>query len=110
MKYDYPSSEFKGRIRSKKGGERFSTEFFTKTSSKVDKIFIEIITKTLMAGMTCVWSYSDNGVASVIDVIDQVRDLVPCKIHLYGIPYQHQTQRRESHKLSVTEYCIVLSP
>lgn len=110
VKYDYPSSEFKGRIRSKKGGERFSTEFFTKTSSKVDKIFIEIITKTLMAGMTCVWSYSDNGVASVIDVIDQVRDLVPCKIHLYGIPYQHQTQRRESHKLSVTEYCIVLSP
>ena len=110
VKYDYPSSELKGRIRSKKGGERFSTEFFTKTSSKVDNIFIKIITQVLEAGMTCVWSYSDNGVASVIDVINKVRNLVPCKIHLYGIPYQHQSQRKESHKLSVTEYCIVLSP
>lgn len=110
VKYDYPSSELKGRIRSKKGGERFSTEFFTKTSSKVDNIFIKIITQVLGAGMTCVWSYSDNGVASVIDVINEVRNLIPCKIHLYGIPYQHQTQRKESHKLSVTEYCIVLSP
>lgn len=110
VKYDYPSSELKGRIRSKKEGERFSTEFFTKTSSKVDEIFVKIITQTLMAGMTCVWSYSDNGVASVVNVIDKVREIVPCKIHLYGIPYQHQSQRRESHKLSVTEYCIVLSP
>lgn len=110
VKYDYPSSELKGHIRSKKEGERFSTEFFTKTSSKVDNIFITIITQVLEAGMTCVWSYSDNGVASVIDVINTVKDLVSCKIHLYGIPYQHRSQRKKSHRLSVTEYCIVLSP
>jgi adenine-specific DNA methylase len=110
VKYDYPSSEFKGRTRSKKLGERFSTEFFTKTSSKVDLLFIQIIGTVLKAGMTCVWSYSSNGIASVIDVIDAVRKQIRCNVHLYGIPYQHQAQRKDGHKLSVTEYCIVFSP
>lgn len=110
VKYDYPSSEFKGRIRSKKLGERFSTEFFTKTSSKVDTIFIKIISQVLTSDMTCVWSYSSNGVASIINVIEAVREQIPCRIHMFSIPHQHQSQRRNGHKLSVTEYCIVFSP
>jgi len=110
VKYDYPFSELNGRVPSKKMGERFSTEFFTKTSSKVDSIFVEIISQVLIAGMTCVWSYSNNGIASIIDVLATIKTLLPCKIHLYGIPYLHQSQRKNGRRLPVTEYCIVLSP
>jgi len=110
VKYDYPFSELNGRTRSKKMGERFSTEFFTKTSTKVDSIFVNILGQALAAGMTCVWSYSDNGIASIVDVLTSIKSLVPCKIHLYGIPYLHQSQRRNGRRLSVTEYCIVISP
>lgn len=110
VKYDYPFSELNGRTPSKKMGERFSTEFFTKMSSKVDSIFVEIISQILIAGMTCVWSYSNNGIASIIDVLTAVKTLLPCKIHLYGIPYLHQSQRKNGRRLPVTEYCIVLSP
>lgn len=110
VKYDYPFSELNGRTPSKKMGERFSTEFFTKTSSKVDSIFVEIISQVLMAGMTCVWSYSNNGIASIIDVLAAIKTSLPCKIHLYGIPYLHQSQRKNGRRLPVTEYCIVLSP
>lgn len=109
VKYDYPSSEYNGHLRSKKLGERFSTEFFTKTSSKIDGIFADIITRIIKSGMVCVWSYSNNGDASIIDVIDRVRSQVQCKIHLYGVPYQHQAQRRAGHSLKVMEYCIVFS-
>lgn len=110
VKYDYPFSELNGRTPSKKMGERFSTEFFTKTSSKVDSVFVEIISQVLASGMTCVWSYSNNGTASIIEVLTRIKTLVPCKIHLYGIPYLHQSQRKNGRRLSVTEYCIVLSP
>lgn len=110
VKYDYPFSELNGRTPSKRMGERFSTEFFTKTSSKVDSVFVEIISQVLMAGMTCVWSYSNNGTASIIDVLTKIKTLIPCKIHLYGIPYSHQSQRKNGRRLSVTEYCIILSP
>lgn len=110
VKYDYPSSEHNGHLRSKKLGERFSTEFFTKTSSKVDEIFVNIITQIIKAGMVCVWSYSNNGDASITQVIDRIRNQVECRVHLYGVPYQHQTQRRNGNSLEVMEYCIVFSP
>ena len=110
VKYDYPSSEHNGHLRSKKLGERFSTEFFTKTSSKVDEIFVNIITRIIKSGMVCVWSYSNNGDASITEVIDRVRSQVQCKIHLYGVPYHHQAQRRAGRSLEVMEYCIVFSP
>lgn len=106
VKYDYPASELKGRIRSKKLGERFSTEFFTKTSSKVEEVFVRIITDILSRGMICVWSYSDNGNASITNVISAVKRNTSCKTYLYSIQHIHRSQRG-SQGLPVTEYCVI---
>ena len=109
-RYDYPSSENNGRLRSKKAGERFSTEFFTKNATSVEDSFYSIITMILSKKMVCVWSYSDNGIASIMKVIDRVKRETSCKVKLFGIPYHHNSQRQASKKLEVMEYCIIFSP
>ena len=109
-KYDYPCSERKGRIRSKKSGERFSTEFFTKTIKKIEETFVKIITSVLACNMICVWSYSNNGMASIVDVIDAVKKESSCGVHLYGVQSKHHSQRRAGHSLRVMEYCIIFTP
>lgn len=110
VKYDYPFSELNGRMPSKQKGERFSTEFFTKVSAKIDSIFVQIIIRILKAGMICAWSYSNNGNASIINVLTSIKKLIPCRIHLYSVPYLHQSQRKNGRRLEVTEYCIIISP
>lgn len=110
VKYDYPSSELKGRIRSKRLKERFATEFFTKNSNTVEKILVDIIIAILSSDMKCAWSYSDNGDASIINVISNVLEQTACKVYLYGTSHNHQSQRGSNHKIPVTEYCIVFCP
>ncbi len=111
VKYDYPSSENKGRMRSKTNGERFNTEFFTKTVSKVEDNFELIITKILEGGDVCAWSYSDNGMASIKNVITRIREKIECSVYIYGMPYEHSSQGKKrgniSSKKNVMEYCIV---
>lgn len=114
VKYDYPASEKKARIRSKVNGERFRSEFFTKTVSKVEEYFCNIISQILTKGAICAWSYSDNGMARIKNVISQVMQTNNCSVYLYSIPYTHSSQRkiekRSTSKLDVVEYCIVFSP
>lgn len=87
VKYDYPSSELKGQIRSKRLKERFATEFFTKNSHTVEKILVDVIIAILSSDMKCAWSYSDNGDASIINVISNVLAQTACKVYteLYTI-------------------------
>lgn len=114
VKYDYPSSENKGRLRSKIKGERFNSEFFTKTISKVEEYFVHIISEILMINAICVWSYSNNGAASIRRIVSRVKKNMKCNIFLYSTPYQHLSQRKKSNdgiaKLEVMEYCIVFVP
>jgi adenine-specific DNA methylase len=110
VQYNYPSSEGIGKMSSKKKGERFSSEFFTHSQNKVNSIFVEIIITVLNKGWKCVWSYSDNGVASMIHVIENVYNNTKCKINIYHMPYQHKVHGRtiktNSRKM-VTEYIII---
>lgn len=113
VKYDYPSSERKGRMRSKKKKERFVTEFFSKSRDKVEACFVTIITEILHKGAVCVWSYSNNGNASLMNVVNQVRLRENCDVFVYGIPYVHQSQGKSSEmkrfRKNVVEYCIVFA-
>ena len=43
VRYDYPESEGKGHISSKKAGERFSSEFFSKTKRQNRTSFREYV-------------------------------------------------------------------
>lgn len=110
VKYDYPSSELKGRIRSKRLKERFATEFFTKKTNIVEKKLVEIIMTVLSSNMKCAWSYSDNGDASIINVVNRILQQTACKVYLYGTSHNHQSQRGSNHKIPVIEYCIVFCP
>lgn len=110
VKYDYPSSEGKGRVRSKKNNERFSTEFFTKNKSAINSIFCNIITRILNSGNICVWSYSNNGDASIAEVIQSVKHITNCNVRIYNAAYTHHSQRRNHSSLSVVEYCIIFIP
>ena len=110
--YDYPACERKGRLRSKKNGERFKTEFFSKSVDVVERSLINTITSILNVSKACIWSYSDNGVASIPNVVDMVLQEVPCKVYFYSIPHKHNSQRKKEKayscsSLDVMEYCIV---
>lgn len=110
--YDYPASERKGRLRSKLNGERFKTEFFSKNTYVVENNLKNTIVTILQVSKACVWSYSDNGVASIPNVVNMILKEVDCKVYLYSIPHKHNSQRKKetTHKISsiaVMEYCIV---
>lgn len=110
-KYDYPESENKGRMRSKKKGERFSTEFFSKTEEKVEGVFEKVIGSILNMGASCVWSYSDNGIVSLKRIIAKITEKYDCEVFLYSIPHKHlvhgKTVRDGKARMSVIEYCVV---
>ena len=117
VNYDYPLLITKGKMPPKsrlKGvhtkRERFYSEFFTKTNKNVDTIFIEMITQILKNGWYCAWSYSNNGMASIIDVVDVVANEVPCSVSIYSTPYSHKHQNINKKHLNVIEYVILFVP
>lgn len=111
VKYDYPSSENKGRMRSKVRKERFDSEFFTKTTSKVEDYLVQIITEILENKYICAWSYSDNGAASIVNVISGVKQVVSCNVYIYGTYHKHKSQRKKTEKtkkmIEVIEYLMI---
>lgn len=117
INYNYPEIQGKGKMPPKsrtKGiktiGERFYSEFFTKTPQEVEKIFIDIFTSILKKGWFCAWSYSDNGMASITNVVNAVASEVSCSITTYSTPYSHKSQNSAAKSKEVEEYLILLSP
>ncbi len=107
VKYDYPESEKKGRMRSKKNGERFSTEFSTRNIEKVEESFKKIILDILYKGYICAWSYSDNGCASIMNVVNSVKRQYECDVYFYSTTHHHNSQGKNVSKIPVIEYCIL---
>ena len=107
--YNYPSCVGKGKIPDKQTGERFQSEFFSKTRSRVEQAFVNIISRVLGCGYLCAWSYSDNGDADIGSVVRQVEDTIPCVVRSFSTPYEHKPQGRQRSKL-VTEYLLLFQP
>ena len=107
--YNYPSATLKGRLPDKNKGERFKSNFFTRNRGKIEAEIIKIICRVLNRGWICAWSYSDNGDASVVDVINQIYSKKECQVISYATPYQHKPQGKRKSK-NVTEYCILFKP
>ncbi len=107
VKYDYPESEKKGRMRSKKNGERFSTEFSTRNTEKVEECFENIILEVLRKGYICAWSYSDNGCASIMKVVNRIKKQCDCDVFFYSTAHYHNSQGKNAMKIPVVEYCIL---
>jgi len=107
VRYQYPSCTGKGLTP--KPGDRFRSEFFTKTNSKINVIMVNLVTNILKRGWRCGWSYSDSGVADICQVIMEVQRKTSCNIKSYAVPFQHKSQGGASPK-NVTEYLILFLP
>lgn len=104
--YNYPSCSGLGLMPCP--GDRFRSEFFTRTSSRIDKIFTELICEILDRGWMCAWSYSNNGAADIFHVVNNVLHRVNCSVKSYSVPATHKSHRGAKPK-SVTEYLIIFS-
>lgn len=81
-RYDYPDSEHKSRTRSISKGERFRSEFSTRNVGKVENQFVFLITEILRNNYVCAWSYSNNGSADMMRVIEGVLEKKSCDIYM----------------------------
>lgn len=106
--YDYPASEGKGRLRSIKK-ERFKSNFSSRNCMKVEEYFIYVITSILKEVRRCAWSYSNNGLANIMHIINGVQKEISCKIYLYCRAHRHASQGKmqKRKKINVIEYCIL---
>ena len=112
-RYDYPDAEYKSKARSLKKGERFRSEFATRNALKVESQFISIITRILKDNCICAWSYSNNGNADIMRIIDEVKRQIKCNLFIYAIDYRHTNQgKKKKRKASreIVEYCIIFKP
>jgi len=105
--YNYPSCTGTGLTPNK--CERFRSEFFKRDMKKIRDLLIKIISKILMNGWHCAWSYSDSGIANIYEVITAVSNKTICEINSFSAPSIHRSQGGAKNK-SVTEYLIVFSP
>lgn len=107
VSYSYPSCTGKGLTP--KPGERFRSEFFTKTESKVKDALSCVISSILQRGWACAWSYSDSSAANTHDVINDVVHENHCNIKSYSVPFVHKSQGGARPK-RVKEYLIIFTP
>ena len=104
--YNYPSCTGVGLIP--RPGERFHSEFFTRTTSQLNKIFTKVICQIVERGWICAWSYSSSGSAQIYDIVCEISSKVDCNIKSYAVPAIHKSHGGAKPK-SVTEYLIIFS-
>ncbi len=107
--YSYPSCIGYGKIPDKRKGERFVSEFFTRSKTRLTQILVRIISEVLRRNWICAWSYADTGDADIPTVVSQVHKAMKCQVKSFATPYKHKSHGGKQHK-KVTEYLILLSP
>ena len=105
----YPSSSGPARMPRKQSGERFQSEFFTRSSTKIVDAFVAVIGAVLERGCICAWSYSDNGAVSPLLVFDAVRKKHAIQLRSFATPFVHKAQGGSSKK-EITEYLVLFMP
>ena len=98
-KYDYPSAEGDARMPSKALGDRFGSEFATRTRGKVTSELARAIDAILESGHTCLWSYSNGAASSVGEVLDALR-CKPRFVKSVSTEHGHKAQGRASEQSS----------
>lgn len=106
VSYNYPAAIGKGKTPDKKIGERFRSEFFSKSSTLVKNAFVKVFSQILERDWVCAWSYSDNGAINIISIIEELSDNFNLHIISFATRYKHKSHGRRTDK-EVTEYLIV---
>jgi adenine-specific DNA-methyltransferase len=109
IKYSYPLSTGSGRIPSKGAGERFASEFMTRSESLLTALLVRLLTEIVRRGWIAVWSYSTIGRVSIPDVVAGVAAVASCEVRSYAAPYVYKPQGRRGAK-RVNESLLLLIP
>lgn len=109
VSYDYPGCVGCGKTPDRRLGERFQSEFFTRTKSSIEGILVNVIAQVLSCGFACAWSYSDNGDANIVTVVNDVGTRIRCRVRSLSTLYEHKPQGGRRAK-TVTEYLLVFTP
>ena len=114
--YNYPDSINRGRTPDKKKQERYSTNFTSKSKKVCENEIISIIKGILDLNWTCVLSYANTGIASMLNVLNEVNKKYygEIDIHTYSTKHNHarqgknQIKKTNEKKNIVIEYLIVI--
>lgn len=97
VQYNYPSASPWSRMPDK-GGERFASEFFTRTHTVMAQRVAKVIDSVLSRGWQCAWSYGADADASVWDVLEALTR-PPSRLrgiaadHVYSLQGTHERPR-----------------
>ena len=108
VSYGYPSASGSGMTPDKKRGERFSSEFFSRSAATLVDVLSGIIQQIVARGWTCCWSYSDQAAVPPAEVLETLSRDANLEISSVGAPYQHRGHGRSAQLRSVIEYLIVI--
>lgn len=105
VRYDYPKVSGKSSAPAKGNGGRFASEFFTRNSLSAEKLISEIIISCLDRNWDCTWSYSNSGLANIVNVIKKCEKYCE-NIEFFQAQYSYKAQGKQRAK-DVEEYIIV---
>jgi hypothetical protein len=108
VSYGYPSASGSGLTPDKKRGERFSSEFFSRSAATLVDVLSGIIREIVARGWTCCWSYSDQAAVPPAEVLETLSRDSDLEISSFGAPYQHRGHGRSAQLRPVIEYLIVI--
>lgn len=108
VRYDYPLVQDKPSIPKRGDGGRFASRFATRNTPQIENLLAQIINECFKRKWSCLWSYSNTGVASIHNVLEQVLPQtgqfdIFCMDHAYKAQGRHQAK-------SVKEYAFFLRP
>ena len=114
--YAYPSLVGLGRMPDKRMGERFRSEFFTRSRPLVEANLAAVILEVLRRDWMCAWSYSSDGAADIVSVIERVRSVAACRVLSYATWHRYNSQgkslepEQKRRAKTVTEYLVIFLP
>jgi adenine-specific DNA-methyltransferase len=110
VKYNYPVVAASTRIPGKASGDRFDSEFSTRSRSAMSTSLGKVISAVLAQGWRCAWSYSSDGIVSNVGGVLEGLDPQPSRVVSVGAEHAYKRQGRHSRARHVQEFLIMLEP
>jgi adenine-specific DNA-methyltransferase len=108
--YSYPTAVGSGMVPDKARGDRFRSEFFSRSQGKLSDVLAGVVCEVLERGWTCCWSYSNKGAVQPAQVIEELARRRSVTVRSFAAPHQHRGHGRNSGLREVIEYLIVVAP
>jgi hypothetical protein len=108
VRYDYPHVAGKPSIPRRGERGRFASPFATRSTSQVELLLERIIRECMQRGWSCLWSYSNSGVAAIDRVIGDLSGSV-AYLEMFAMDHAYKGQGRHSSK-TVKEYVCLMRP